>query len=148
MIFSGINSHLSFGFVSRASLLLSGTRLVRYLGSIQPAQKEAEFIVLTSDVPFSVQTPQTEISQATDPGHTVYKLQNVPEKDILMCSKALAKVGFFPQDQLIFFPFVAANHLLRATCYAQHPLSHMHLRKHYFSGVGAGGRVSRHPAPS
>lgn len=66
MIFSGINSHLSFGFVSRASLLLSGTRLVRYLGSIQPTQKEAGFTVLTSDVPFSVLTPQ-----ATDPGHTV-----------------------------------------------------------------------------
>lgn len=65
-----------------------------------------------------------------------------------MCSKALAKVGFFPQDQLIIFSFVAANHLLRATCYTQHPLLYVHLRKHYFSGVGAGGRVPRHPATS
>lgn len=51
----------------------------RYLGSIQSAQKEAEFIVLTSDVPFFALTPQTETSQATDPGHTLYKLKLLQE---------------------------------------------------------------------
>lgn len=79
MIFSGINSHLIFGLVSQASLFWSDTRLVEKLGSIQSAQKEAEFIVLTSDVPFFALTPQTEISQATDPGHTLYKLKLLQE---------------------------------------------------------------------
>lgn len=79
------------------------------MGSIQSAQKEAEFIVLTSDVPFFALTPQTETSQATDPGHTLYK--------------ALTRVFFSSQDQLIFLPLVAANHL-KATCCTQHPLLH------------------------
>lgn len=121
-------------------MLLSGTRLVKYLGSIQSTQKEAEFIVLTSDVPFSVLTPQTEISPTTNSVLTVYKLQNVPGKDILMCSKAFAKVP--PPNQLLFLPFVAADHLLRATCCTQHPLFYMNVREHYFSGVSAGVRVS------
>lgn len=81
------------------------------MGSIQSAQEEAEFIVLTSDVPLFALTPQTEISQATDPGHTLYKLKLLQE-------------FFSSQDQLILLPFVAANHFLRATCCAQHPLVH------------------------
>lgn len=58
MIFSGVSSHLRFGSVSHAGLLLSGTRLVRDLRSIPSIQKEAEFIVLASDVPFSALTPR------------------------------------------------------------------------------------------
>lgn len=80
MIFLGVSFHLRFGSVSQASLLLSGTRLVRDLRSIPSIQKEAEPTVLASDAPFSALTPRLRFSALTLA--TLYKLQNVPGKTL------------------------------------------------------------------
>lgn len=80
MIFSGVNFHLHFGFVSQASLLLTGTRFVRDSRSIPSIQTEAELIVLASDVPCSALTPRLRFL-SPDPGYTV-QTTNIPGKTL------------------------------------------------------------------
>lgn len=95
MIFSGVNSHLRFGSVSHAGLLLSGTRLVRDLRSIPSIQKEAEFIVLASDVPFSALTPRLRFLRPWPWPHcTNYKMFLERHCNVL---KSSYKSGFSPK---------------------------------------------------
>lgn len=137
MIFSGINSHLIFGFVSQASLLWSDTRLVRLQvfvkhpvcperGRVHCAYFRCPLLCPdSSDWDFSGHWPWP---------HSVQ-------------TKALTRVFFSSQDQLILLPLVAANHL-KATCCTQHPLLHEPQNTTWVESVQESGYPSKQHPPS